>query len=351
MLPLAIIAMSKIPSVSAAKHRRIPWLLVAAGLIVAAWPITPAQAGEERSAAYMKYYRGHLLRMTRDAYRKGQVLPASQIIPQRQAAIQLRASSKAYATATWIGHASFLVRLGNTTILTDPVYSSHPSPLAPAGPRRMAPPGLRFGDLPRIHAIVLSHAHYDHTGFPTLRRLAARDKRTVVLAPPKFRPLLSQAGFTRIIVLQPDGKAKVGNVRFTAVKVPHISGRDIDGDDYPHAFGWRMEAPRYRLFFAGDTSYGPQFRRSRRRQGRVNAALVPIGAYAPRRFEKVNHVNPEEALRIARDMGASLAIAMHWGTFALTPEPIMEPKQRFLAARGGPRRVVPKIGETIILKR
>ncbi len=310
-----------------------------------------ASADPQSDEAYEAYYRDHIGRLSRDAYRRGQSLPERLIVPRDEAGDQLRRSMPRPATATWIGHSTFFVRMGGLGILTDPVFSSHASPLPPTGPRRTQPPGLRFADLPRIHVIVLSHGHYDHTDFPTLKRLADRDRRTVVFVPTKMKQLVQRAGFTRIVALDPGQRARIGGIRFTAIRAAHQSGRNYRGDDLGHALSWLIEAPKLDLLFVGDTSYSPAYRQMRRRRGAVDVVLVPIGAYSPREFEKHNHVNPEEAVRLARDVGARMAIAMHWGTFMLTPEPILEPPARFKrAGRGKVRTIVPKVGETIRLR-
>ena len=81
---------------------------------------------------------------------------------------------------TWIGHATFYVRIDGAAFLTDPVYSERASPLSFAGPRRLVPPGVPLDALPRLDFALLSHDHYDHTDLPTLRRLAARGVPFVV---------------------------------------------------------------------------------------------------------------------------------------------------------------------------
>ncbi|MCC2111683.1 MAG: MBL fold metallo-hydrolase [Hyphomicrobiales bacterium] len=336
-----------------ARNRTHPIKFLATALLVAVVSVFSGAtiiSADEEDEDYEIYYRGHLSRLARDAYRRGQSLPERLIVPRDEA--EARLHSSASASATWIGHSSFFLRMGGLGILTDPVFSSHASPAPPLGPRRTQRPGVAFARLPRVHVIILSHGHYDHSDFPTLRRLAERDRRTVVLVPKAMKPLLQKAGFSKILEHSPGRTTRVGKVRFTSIRAAHHSGRTYHGNEHPYALSWLIEAPGLDLLFAGDTAYTPEFRQLRRRRGPVDVALVPIGAYSPRAYEKRNHVNPEEAIRIAREVGARTAIAMHWGTFMLTPEPILEPTERFRKAGKGPLRViVPKIGETIPLKR
>jgi L-ascorbate metabolism protein UlaG (beta-lactamase superfamily) len=94
-----------------------------------------------------------------------------------------------------------------------------------------------------------------------------------------------------------------------------------------------IEQPSFRFFFAGDTGYSPDFKDIGARFGSFDLAAIPIGAYEPRWFMRVMHVNPEEAVKIHQDIRARRSVAMHWGTFILSDEPLDEPPHRLAAAR------------------
>ena len=79
------------------------------------------------------------------------------------------------------------------------------------------------------------------------------------------------------------------------------------------------------IYHAGDTGYSNDFIETRKRLGSPDLSLIPMGAYAPRWFMKTNHVNPEEAVQISLDLGSKQSLAMHWGTFLLTDEEVLEP--------------------------
>ncbi len=96
--------------------------------------------------------------------------------------------------------------------------------------------------------------------------------------------------------------------------------------------GWILEAGSTRVYFAGDTGFGSVFADIRRRSGPVDVALVPIGAWSPRRFEEPFHVSPAQALEIAGILGAHAAVGIHWGTFPLSEEAPVEQRRRFLTA-------------------
>ena len=94
-------------------------------------------------------------------------------------------------TVTWIGHATMLVQLQGTNLLTDPHWGERASPLSWAGPKRLQPPGLAFEDLPPIHVVLISHDHYDHLDIGTVKRLAAAHDPVFVV------PLGLKAWFAR----------------------------------------------------------------------------------------------------------------------------------------------------------
>jgi N-acyl-phosphatidylethanolamine-hydrolysing phospholipase D len=242
----------------------------------------------------------------------------------------LRANRQA-ATITWIGHATLLVQLDGVNILTDPQFSDRASPVGFAGPRRLNPPGVAFEDLPPIHAVVISHDHYDHLDRPTVQRLAAAHR------PRFFVPLGLKAWFASLDISDVQeldwwDSGRVDGVTFTATPVQHWSARTPFDMNRRLWAGWAIAAGARRLFFGGDTGYYDGFRRVGERLGPFDLALVSIAAYEPPSVMAHTHTTPEEALRLFADVRARTFVAMHWGTFDLAEEPIDEPPRRLLAA-------------------
>ena len=89
--------------------------------------------------------------------------------------------------------------------------------------------------------------------------------------------------------------------------------------------GWVFETKNFKCIFVGDTGYSKDFLTIQEKFGRIDLALIPIGAYAPRWFMKDHHCNVEEAIQIHKDLNSKNSVAMHWGTFQLTDEPMDEP--------------------------
>jgi N-acyl-phosphatidylethanolamine-hydrolysing phospholipase D len=248
---------------------------------------------------------------------------------------------------SWVGHATFYVRQDGRSFLTDPMYSERASPLAFAGPRRLVPPGVPLAALPVIDFVLLSHDHYDHTDLRTLRALAARDVPFVV--PTGVGELVERAG-GRAVELGWWESTTVGGVRIHCVPAQHFSGRGLTDRNRRLWAGWVVEGGSRRFYFAGDTGYFSGFAEIARRLGPVDLAAIPIGAYLPRAMMGRIHLNPEEAVQAARDVGAARVVGMHWGTFDLADEPLDEPPRRFLAEAArqgwGDRAFVMKVGET-----
>jgi L-ascorbate metabolism protein UlaG (beta-lactamase superfamily) len=235
-------------------------------------------------------------------------------------------------SVTWLGHASFLIRLGGRTILTDPFLSPRASPFAGFGPERYAGPGLPSERLPLLDVLLLSHNHYDHLDLPALSRLKDTARTTLVM-PLRLGRYLDTGRFRRAMELDWLQRVEAAGLAVTAVPAIHFSKRGLFDRNASLWCGYHLEAGSGRaILFTGDTAYGPVFRQVAPSLKRPDLALVPIGAYAPRLLMQGSHCTPEEGVRIGRDWGAERLCGMHWGTIKLTDEPPFEPPQRFAAA-------------------
>jgi len=232
---------------------------------------------------------------------------------------------------TWIGHASFLARMDGATFITDPIFSHRCSPFTFMGPPRLVPPGIALDALPRLDFALLSHDHYDHTDRASVGALGARGVRFVV---PRGMAELVRGFGAEAEELSWWESRDIGGVRVHCVPAQHFSGRSLTDRNRRLWAGWVVEGTTRRFYHAGDTGYFGGFTEIARRLGPIDLAAMPIGAYLPREMMRHVHVNPEEAVRAALDLGARRVLAMHFGTFDLADEPLDEPPRRFRAEAG-----------------
>ncbi len=283
-------------------------------------------------------------------------IPTEHMVSRETAKAQLAAMGDA-DSISWIGHATFLVRLDGMNILTDPVFARRASPFSFAGPKRLLPPGLFIEDLPPIDVVVVSHAHYDHLDTETLDKLPNKQNITAI-APLGLGHYFTSRGFGTVhevdwydeVVVSPksDGASAF---RLTAYPAVHWSNRTpFDGNrtlwmSYGFSVGERS------VFHTGDTEVHDTLFKEigahmTTTHGGCDLGLMSIGAYEPREIMRGAHMDPEGGIAMGRDVGCKRMVPMHWGTFILSFEPFDEPRQRFISAGGNQARVM-KIGETM----
>jgi L-ascorbate metabolism protein UlaG (beta-lactamase superfamily) len=247
---------------------------------------------------------------------------------------------------TWVGHSTVLVQVAGLNILTDPIWSERASPFSFMGPKRVREPGVRFDDLPHIDLVLVSHNHWDHLDLPTLQRLWARDRPTIVTSLGNDTIMRGEGIEARAldwggrtVVYSPGcGPTQrcVAAAVVTVLRNQHWGSRW--GTDRNRAL-WSAFAVSTRhgnIFFGGDTGWGDgSWATEAARAGPYRLAIIPIGAYLPRDIMQNSHMGPEEALRVFRAFNPVMALGVHWGTFQLAFERIDDPPRTLAAlARG-----------------
>lgn len=224
---------------------------------------------------------------------------------------------------TFINHATCLIQVEGMNILTDPIWSERVGPFW-LGPKRVCPPGVKFEDLPPIDLVLVSHNHYDHMDLTTLEKLQKYHKPQFFVGLGNKRYLENYVEtiteldwWDSVSIKQP--------LSLYFVPAQHFSARGLF--DYNKALwgGFVIKGRTHRIYFAGDTGYGPHFKEIREKLDTPTFSILPIGAFKPEKIMQPIHMSPSEAVQAYQDLGTKKALAIHFGTFQLTDEFFNEP--------------------------
>jgi len=229
----------------------------------------------------------------------------------------------------WIGHATYLIKLGNTTIITDPVFSKNAGPLI-FGPDRFTEPALKLNEIPKTDLFLLTHNHYDHQDMATIRKYPYKNSK--VFLPLRLGKYFTRYRFKDVNEMDWYDKIKINeDLKISFLPAVHWSKRSLTDNNKTLWGSFLIEYKNKKIFFACDTGYGNIYKELGEKYGPIDLTMINIGAYdfKPMFNKSIYHATPEEALNIAKDLKSKKVIGMHWGTFVLSLEPIMEPPIRF----------------------
>jgi L-ascorbate metabolism protein UlaG (beta-lactamase superfamily) len=260
-----------------------------------------------------------------------------------------RKASETGLRATWLGHSTVLLEMGGVRLLTDPVWGQRASPSQLAGPKRFQPVPVTLKQMPKLDAVLISHDHYDHLCYPTIRAL----RETAV-------PFITSLGVgahlqawgvppERITELDWWQSARVPgtDVEVTAAPAQHFSGRGLKDRNATLWSSLVIQSPQHRVFFSGDTGLTAQYQEIRERLGPFDLVMLEVGAWNAAWGDI--HLGPDNALKALQHLGGGAFLPVHWGTFSLAMHAWDEPAETLLtlAPKQGVHLLMPQLGQPV----
>jgi L-ascorbate metabolism protein UlaG (beta-lactamase superfamily) len=254
-------------------------------------------------------------------------------------------------TITWFGHSALLLEMNGKVLFLDPMLGRAPSPFPQMGGGRYSKSlPIEIEDLPTIDAIILSHDHYDHLDYGSIRKLKGKVKQFFV--PLGVGAHLVKWGVEPERIREFDWWEELEWEGFTLASTParHFSGRGLMNRNSTLWCSWVIADPNTRIFFSGDSGYGPHFEQIGQKYGPFDWTFMECGQYDVRWSDI--HLLPEETVQAHLDVRGGKMIPIHWGAFTLALHDWTDPVERVLKAAGdqGVTVVTPKIGETVSMK-
>ena len=254
--------------------------------------------------------------------------PLEHVVPQEKVLSDLN-NLKEDNYIAWIGHATFLIKLGETTIITDPLFSKNAGPLM-FGPKRYIEPAIPLKNIPETDLFLLTHNHYDHLDYKTIKQFPHKNAK--VITPLNLAKYFNKNNFKDVNEIDWYQSIEINDeLKITLMPAVHWSKRSLTDTNKTLWGSFLIEYKDKKLFFSCDTGYGNIYKTLGEKYGPIDITFINIGAYDFRpMFDKsIYHATPEEAINIGQDLKSKKVIGMHWGTVVLSLEPIMEPPARF----------------------
>jgi len=220
-------------------------------------------------------------------------------------------SNHTNASITWIGHSTFLIQMNGLNMMTDPVWANRMG-----FQKRLTKPGIALDDLPEMDVVFISHGHYDHLDFPTIKKLKGNPTYYVPIG---LGPAFKKRGYEKVIESNWYDSFEQHNITFSFVPAQHWTKRTLTDTNTSHWGGWIMENKEHSIYFVGDTGYFRGFQEIAKKFN-IQTVLMPIGAYEPEWFMQVSHINPEDAVKAFLELKGKTFIPMHYGTYRLADD-------------------------------
>ena len=255
------------------------------------------------------------------------------------------------ARLLWFGHSAFLLQTASKVILIDPMLGKVAAPHEWLGSQRFnSDIPLPIAEMPTIDAVIISHDHYDHLDYPSIKKLAGKVKRFYV--PLGVGVHLRAWGIEANRIMEMDWwqETQLEELHFTFTPAQHFSGRKFSNGQHTLWGSWVIRSDDFNLFFSGDSGYGPHFTEIGKTYGPFDLALMECGQY--NEMWPDIHMFPEETVQAGLDVRAESVLPIHWGGFKLALHSWTDPIER--AMKKGEELempiITPQIGEFIPIK-
>ncbi|AZU61880.1 MBL fold metallo-hydrolase [Neobacillus mesonae] len=212
---------------------------------------------------------------------------------------------------TWIGHSTFFIQMNGLNILTDPVWAKRMG-----YEKRSTEPGIAMDDMPEIDVVVISHGHYDHLDFPTLKRLKGNPHFFV---PAGLKRPLIRRGYRNVTEMNWWDSIEHQGITIHFVPAQHWTRRTLTDINTSHWGGFIFQSWKETYYFVGDTGYFPGFQQIAERFN-IDTVFMPIGAYEPEWFMAPAHISPEDSVKAFIELEAKYFVPMHYGTYRLADD-------------------------------
>ena len=227
----------------------------------------------------------------------------------------------------WFGHSTFLLQINTLNILIDPMFGAVPAPHPLLGTKRFNTKlPLSIAQLPHIDAVILSHDHYDHLDYQSIVQL--KEKVNHFYTPLGLGVHLKKWGVAANNITELDWwqNTSIADLTLTCTPAQHFSGRGLNDKNKTLWSSWVIESTTERLFFSGDSGYGPHFKTIGRKFGEFDFAMIECGQY--NKMWSEIHMFPEETVKAGLDINAKLIMPIHWGAFKLAQHTWTDPVER-----------------------
>ena len=248
---------------------------------------------------------------------------------------------------TWLGHSSLLLQLQQMNILIDPFFSDRPSPLSNIGPKRFIKVPINKNDLPNINIVIITHDHYDHLDYQTIKDIDDKVEKYVVPLGVENHLKKWNINENKIIYMAWWEEINLNGLLIGCTPARHNSGRTLFNQNSTLWASWVLINNNYKVYISGDSGYDIHFKKIYDKYQAFDLALLDSGQYDTR--WKTIHMTPEEAVNAGRDLKAKVIMPIHWGSIKLARHPWDDPVERFIASAEKEKinYTTPKIGKTV----